>query len=68
MSKMPTRKPVKSCYEHIGGKPGMLLLEQFAEKGWVAKVDPADKNFYITDKGEKEFTRLGIDLSQIKPE
>ncbi|MEZ0004797.1 hypothetical protein ABH942_000140 [Flavobacterium sp. 28YEA47A] len=66
MSKTLDRKPAKACYEHIGGKLGMLLLEQFTAKGWLAKEKPDDKNFYITDKGILEFTKLGIDLSQIK--
>lgn len=66
MSKTLDRKPAKVCYEHIGGKLGMLLLEQFIAKDWLAKEKPDDKNFYITDKGILEFTKLGIDLSQIK--
>ncbi|MDQ7961267.1 ArsR family transcriptional regulator [Flavobacterium lindanitolerans] len=66
MDKTLDRKPAKKCYEHIGGKLGMLLLEQFIAKSWLAKEKPDDKNFYITDIGILEFTKLGIDLSQIK--
>ncbi|OMQ11737.1 ArsR family transcriptional regulator [[Flexibacter] sp. ATCC 35103] len=66
--KSNTRKPAKMCYEHIGGKLGQLLLENFADKGWIAKNKPTDKNFYITDLGQKEFVKLGIDVSQIKSE
>lgn len=61
-------KPAKMCYSHIGGKLGQLLVESFADKGWIAKNKPADKHFYITDLGEKEFEKLGIDLSKIKSE
>lgn len=61
-------KPVKMCYSHIGGKLGQLLVESFADKGWIAKNKPADKHFYITDLGEKEFEKLGLDLSKIKSE
>ena len=61
-------KPAKLCYEHIGGKLGQLLLENFADKAWIAKKNPADKHFYITELGQKEFTKLGIDISQIKSE
>jgi hypothetical protein len=43
-----------------------FLLEQFIAKGWLAKEKPDDKNFYITDIGMLEFTKLGVDLSQIK--
>ncbi|MBO9691355.1 ArsR family transcriptional regulator [Chryseobacterium sp.] len=66
MNKLTGRKPAKTCYEHIGGKLGQLLLEQFVEKGWIAKENPADRNYYITEKGQEEFTKLGLDLSQIK--
>ncbi|BAP32312.1 ArsR family transcriptional regulator [Chryseobacterium sp. StRB126] len=68
MNKSTGRKPAKACYEHIGGKLGQLLLEQFVEKGWITKDNPADRHYYITDKGIKEFTKLGLDLSQIKEE
>jgi hypothetical protein len=61
-------KPAKKCYEHLGGKLGELLLENFTDKNWIAKKSPADKHFYITELGEKEFSKLGIDLSKIKSE
>jgi hypothetical protein len=61
-------KPAKLCYEHIGGKLGQLLLENFADKEWIAKKTPTDKHFYITELGQKEFTKLGIDISKIKSE
>ena len=61
-------KPAKMCYEHIGGKLGELLVEQFFIKGWIAKNKKTDKHYFITPKGEKEFTKLGIDLSEIKSE
>lgn len=60
------KKPAKLCYEHIGGKLGSLLLEQFIAKGWLTKIKPEDKNYVITEKGETELTKLGIDLSKIK--
>jgi len=68
MNKEAKVKPAKTCFGHIGGKLGILLMAAFEEKGWIAKQTPADKHFYITEKGEKEFAKLGIDLSQIKPE
>ncbi|KAF2333810.1 ArsR family transcriptional regulator [Flavobacterium daemonense] len=69
MNNKPTKvKPAKICYEHIGGKLGQLLAITFAEKGWIAKENPADKHFYITEIGIIEFGKLGIDLSEIKLE
>jgi predicted transcriptional regulator len=61
-------KPAKMCFGHIGGKLGIMLMETFADKGWIAKDKPTDKHFHITDKGQEEFTKLGLDLSQIKSE
>ena len=61
-------KPAKKCYEHLGGKLGELLFENFADKNWIARKNPSDKHFYITELGEKEFTKLGLDLSKIKSE
>ncbi len=46
----------------------MMLLDVFLDTGWIAKNNPADKYFYITDKGQTEFTKLGLDLSEIKSE
>lgn len=68
MNKSIEKKPVKFCYTHIGGKLGTMLLEAFTNKGWIAKNKPTDKHFCITDMGQKEFTKLGLDLSQIKSE
>jgi hypothetical protein len=60
--------PAKMCYSHIGGKLGTLLMETFLDKEWIARDKPSDKQFHITDKDKKEFTKLGVDLSQIKSE
>lgn len=68
MTKSSGKKPAKMCFGHIDGKLGILLMETFTDKGWIAKDKPTDKHFYITDKGYKEFAKLGLDLSQIKSE
>lgn len=46
------KKPAKTCYSHLGGKLGTLLLENFIEKGWIAKDNSADKHYHITELGE----------------
>lgn len=69
MNEKPAKqKPAKMCYEHIGGKLGQLLAVNFTEKGWITKKKQGDKHFYITDLGQKELTKLGIDISEIKSE
>lgn len=60
-------KPAKTCYSHIGGKLGELLLEHFADKGWIARA-AGDKHYHITETGQDEFTKMGLDLSKIKDE
>ncbi|MCW4468936.1 ArsR family transcriptional regulator [Flavobacterium sp. MFBS3-15] len=61
-------KPAKACYSHLGGKLGTLLFEMFIEKGWIAKERVSDKYYFVTEKGEEQFAKLGIDLSLIKEE
>lgn len=68
MSNSQNIKPAKKYYEHLGGKLGELLLETFIEKKWIAKKDSSEKHLYITELGEKEFEKLGLDLSKIKSE
>lgn len=68
MAKITAIKPAKTCYSHIGGKLGAMLMNAFADKGWIEKNNPTDKHFYITTHEQKEFTKLGIDLSQIESE
>ena len=62
------RKPAKTCYGHLGGKPGLLLFQQFVDNTWIAKEEGASGHYCVTEKGEKEFGKLGIDLSGIKSE
>lgn len=66
---MKTKKlPAKACYTHIGGTLGNLLMSMFIDKGWIRASELQPKYFYITDKGHKEFEKLGLDLSSIKEE
>jgi hypothetical protein len=66
MTNTTAPKPAKRCYNHIGGKLGSLLLENFIKKGWIAKGSPEDKHYEITPEGEKGFKKLGIDLAEVK--
>lgn len=66
MNSSKEKKPAKTCYSHIGGKLGTMLMNAFITKGWLAKEKPTDKHYYITEEGEKEFARIGVDISEIK--
>ncbi len=65
MKTEPAIKTAKTCYEHLGGKLGALVLEQFVKKGWLAKGKDTDKNYFITPLGEMEFEKLGVDLKKL---
>ena len=60
--------PAKMCFSHLGGKLGNLLLELFIEKHWISPAKGDSKHFVITEKGKKEFKKMGLDLSLIKEE
>jgi hypothetical protein len=32
-------KPTKTCFGHIGGKLGTMLMKAFTEKGWNSKIE-----------------------------
>jgi len=66
MEKKEINIPAKMCYSHLGGKLGNLLMEAFIDKGWIAHEKGTAKNYYVTPKGEKEFSKLGVDLTQIE--
>ncbi len=58
----------KPCFSHVGGKLGQLLMDVFIQKGWISKKRNDDKHFFVTEKGKTQFKKMGLDLSQIKPE
>jgi len=56
----------RTCYDHIAGKLGVLLNNQFRQKGWLSTNPNWDKNGYrITSAGAQGFADLGIDLQTI---
>lgn len=67
MNEVTVKKHAKLCYEHVGGKLGELLLQNFIAKGWLVKDELNKKEFLITEKGTKGFLELGINLAQLKP-
>jgi hypothetical protein len=60
--------PAKTCYDHIGGKLGSLILEMCLQKGWIQLIDSPNKRYLVTELGQSEFSKLGIDISLIKRE
>ena len=60
--------PVKLCYSHIGGRLGSMLTEHYIQKGWIKQSADNERLFYVTAKGKKIFTDMGIDISLIPEE
>lgn len=56
----------RTCYDHIAGTLGVLLHNQFRQKGWLSPESTGDTKAYkITSAGAKGFASLGIDLTAI---
>lgn len=41
----------KTCFGHVGGKPGVLLMENFTDKGGWRKKHPGDA-IYTAEKNQ----------------
>ncbi len=68
MEKYSKKIPAKTCYDHMGGKPVKVLMQSFIGNGWIEKQSKSDKHFVITAVGEKQFKKMGIDITLIKEE
>jgi DNA-binding transcriptional ArsR family regulator len=53
----------RTCYDHMAGELAVSLLEQVENKGMLAR---RDRHFELTDKGEKAFGLLGLDLDAVR--
>ena len=45
-----------------------MLTELYLEKGWIKQTEENERMYYITPKGKKSFTDMGVDLSLIPEE
>ncbi|MDP4092340.1 MAG: hypothetical protein Q8920_03175 [Bacillota bacterium] len=52
----------RSCYGHLGGKLGERLFVGLLELGWLVQAEGRTTVYEITEKGHKEFEKLGIKL------
>jgi DNA-binding transcriptional ArsR family regulator len=61
-------RSARSCYDHLAGVAGVELLDQFVFDGWLVRNGGPDERpiYEPTEVGERGFSRLGIDLNQIR--
>jgi predicted transcriptional regulator len=52
----------RKCYDHLGGKLGALLLNNLLEKNWIELEEDKTTVYIITEKGKKEFKKMGIEI------
>jgi hypothetical protein len=51
-------RQARMCYDHLAGRLGVSMAEQFQGKGWVSLEG---KDFQITDSGRYQLGNFGID-------
>jgi hypothetical protein len=59
----PDLKYARTCYDHLAGRVAVEICAAFKDKGYLAA---ADVDFEITDKGEKLFRDLGIEIDELR--
>ena len=55
-------RAARTCYDHIAGSLGVLLLDRFRTLGWVSTA-AANNECVLTIAGTKAFAALGIDIN-----
>lgn len=57
----------RTCYDHIAGKLGVLLHNQFKDKRWMsANSNGSERAYDVTLDGARTFAALGIDVEAVR--
>jgi DNA-binding transcriptional ArsR family regulator/predicted transcriptional regulator len=59
----PPIRVCRTCYDHLAGKVGVQLTDSLIGQGLLER---AEKEFCVTDKGERWFGQMGIDLVELR--
>lgn len=54
-------RQARTCYDHLAGRAGVLLLDQLLERGWLEAR--AERSFELSAEGEAALTGQGINVS-----
>jgi DNA-binding transcriptional ArsR family regulator len=58
----PLRR-ARTCYDHLAGVAGVVLLETLRKRGWVVDHAADRPGFAVTPMGELALQRRGVDLA-----
>jgi DNA-binding transcriptional ArsR family regulator len=53
----------RTCYDHLAGQAGTALFEAMLSRGLL---EPHKPGYEVTDKGERQFAGVGIDLAAVR--
>ena len=53
----------RTCYDHIAGTVGVAIHDAFFARHWLSR---AGKEYAITEQGQRELGRLGIDIPAVQ--
>lgn len=63
----------RTCYDHLAGRVGTALFEAMLgrgllepEKSQPERPEPGRPGYEVTDKGERQFAEVGIDLAVVR--
>ncbi len=59
---MQTVLKAKCCYGHLGGTLGNRLFDCMLEKGWFQQDENEKRIYSVTQLGEKELKKLGVNI------
>jgi DNA-binding transcriptional ArsR family regulator len=57
----PHLRLARSCYDHLAGEVAVALHDHLLERNWIVHA-PAEGEYSLSAEGERELTRLGVDV------
>ncbi len=61
-----SRPIANRCFDHLGGKLSVRLMDAFLQNGWIRLKEGRSSIYEITDIGYKFFDEIGVDLSDLR--
>ncbi len=55
----------RTCYDHMAGTLAVLLHDRMLEAGWLVMSEQGDRQYALSEAGERFFEGLGIDVKSL---